>query len=189
MIVGVAAIPIIVIVLPLILIVVLKSRRRKKRHTTGLPSDRVGGGWSEVMSLATDLGAGVNSSGTRRETAVSLYSAFPTTQGTTALLAEKADAAIFGPGQPSEEDVATYWQQVEHSVQGMSGSVGFWKRQRAKFSPRSLLADAKARAQRKALSREQSKDSQGGHWAPGLAQDQGGDGIRSKLAQMMKKKS
>lgn len=189
MIVGVAAIPIIIIVLPLILIVVLKSRRRKKRHTTGLPTDRVGGGWSEVMSLATDLGASVNSSGTRRETAVSLYSAFPTTQGTTALLAEKADAAIFGPGQPSEEDVATYWQHVEHSVQGMSGSVGFWKRQRAKFSPRSLLADAKARAQSKALSREQSKDSPGGHWATGLAQDQGGDGIRSKLAQMMKKKS
>ncbi|MEV8143257.1 transglutaminaseTgpA domain-containing protein [Specibacter sp. NPDC078709] len=193
LIVGVAAIPILIIALPLILIVVLKTRRRKKRLTTGLPTDRVGGGWQEVMSLATDLGAGINSTGTRRETAVSLYSAFPATQGTTALLAERADAAIFGPGQPSEEEVATYWQHVDHSVQGMSGSVGFWKRQRAKFSPRSLLADAKARAQSRAFSKElskaeaQNKEQERSLMASDSDDGQGGAGMRSKLTKLMKK--
>ncbi len=153
MIVGVAAIPILIIALPLLLIALLKARRRKRRHGDGLPTDRVGGGWSEVISTATDLGAPIDGSGTRRETAVSLFNAFPESQGTTALLAERADAAIFGPGQPSEDDVAMYWENVDHSVNGMIGSVGFWKRQRAKFSPRSLLADAKARARDKQLER------------------------------------
>ncbi|MFB9166249.1 transglutaminase domain-containing protein [Arthrobacter psychrochitiniphilus] len=184
---GVAAIPLLIIALPLILIVVLKSRRRKKRLTTGLPTDRVGGGWSEVLSLATDLGAGPEPSGTRRESAAALYGAFPATAGTTALLAERADAAIFGPGQPSEEEVATYWQNVEHSAQGMTGSVGFWKRQRAKFSPRSLLADARLRAQERARTKAQSKEADRGLWGGESGDDQGRAGIRAKLAQMMKK--
>lgn len=148
---GLAAIPLLVIAVPLILILLLKARRRKKRHTRGLPADRVSGGWSEVMSLATDLGAGLDVKGTRRETALSLYSAFPQSQETTTVLAERADAAIFGPGQPSEEEVATYWQKVDHSLKGMSGSVGFFKRLRAKFSPRSLVLDAKARAAQKRI--------------------------------------
>ncbi len=148
MILGVAAIPVLAIAIPLALIVVLKTRRRKKRFTTGLPADRVSGGWSEVVSLATDLGAGQRANGTRRETAAALCGEFPQSRGTTAVLAERADAAIFGPGQPSEEEVADYWVHVDHSVRGMKGSVGFFKRQRAKFSPRSLLVEATARLKR-----------------------------------------
>ncbi|MDJ0317094.1 transglutaminase-like domain-containing protein [Arthrobacter antibioticus] len=185
MILGVAAIPIIIIALPLVLIVVLKTRRRKKRHSTGLPTDRVGGGWSEVLSLATDLGAEVGGNGTRRESAASLSSAFPASQASTALLAERADAAIFGPGQPSEEEVATYWQNVDHSVNGMTGSVGFWKRQRAKFSPRSLLAEAKVRAGKKA--RQRGLRSSEAANSSGVANSQGGAEKRSKLARFLKK--
>lgn len=176
---GVGAIPILVIAAPLVLILVLKSRRRKRRHTAGLPTDRVGGGWSEVLSLATDLGAGVDVNGTRRESATALQGAFPASQGTTAVLAERADAAIFGPGQPSEEDVATYWQQVDESVGGMKSSVGFWKRQRAKFSPRSLLVDAKARARRNAADRSRASGDPVNHLA--------GPVQPSRLAQMMNK--
>ncbi|WP_269939442.1 transglutaminaseTgpA domain-containing protein [Arthrobacter sp. HY1533] len=179
MIVGVAAIPILVIAIPLILVVVLKARRRKRRLTAGQPTDRVGGGWSEVISLATDLGAGIDTNGTRRESAVALYGAFPESQATTALLAERADAAIFGPGQPTEEEVAFYWQHVEHSVTGMTGSVGFWKRQRAKFSPRSLLADAKAHARDKARGRSLR--------AGGEDNGQGGARMRSLLEKFKKK--
>ena len=146
MILGVAAIPVLAIALPLLLIVALKARRRKRRQTQGLPTDRMGGGWSEVLSHATDLGAPVDRAGTRRETAASLDGSFPAVQGSTALLAERADAAIFGPGQPSEGEVASYWENVEESLNGMTGSVGFWKRQRARFSPRSLLVEAKRRA-------------------------------------------
>ncbi|MFC8302224.1 transglutaminase family protein [Specibacter sp. NPDC057265] len=146
LIIGVAAIPILILALPLVLVAVLKARRRKRRLTEGEPADRVSGGWQEVLSLATDLGAQYPQGGTRREAAVSLYGAFPATQANTALLAERADAAVFGPGQPAEEEVELYWKHVDRSVTGMGESVGFWKRQRARFSPRSLLADAKARA-------------------------------------------
>ncbi|WP_239437318.1 transglutaminase domain-containing protein [Arthrobacter alpinus] len=192
---GVAAIPILIIAVPLLLIVLLKARRRKRRLSDGLPTDRVGGGWSEVISTATDLGAPLDGTGTRRETAVSLYSAFPESQGTTALLAERADAAIFGPGQPSEAEVAMYWENVEHSVEGMIGSVGFWKRQRAKFSPRSLLADAKARARKNSLERSlrAAQAGQGaasnGNTAFMSSEVNGQEGAekRSLLARLMKK--
>ncbi|MHA7306144.1 transglutaminase-like domain-containing protein [Arthrobacter sp. TMN-49] len=179
MILGVAAIPLLIIALPLAVIVALKAKRRKKRLTLGLPTDRVNGGWSEVMSHATDLGAALERSGTRRESAASLNSAFPANQASTALLAERADAAIFGPGQPTEAEVATYWQTVEHSLKGMTGSVGFWKQQRAKFSPRSLLTEAQARARRKTVSRG----------AVGQAQSLRSRGVAlgSKLSQLFKK--
>lgn len=169
LIVGVVAIPLLVLALPLLLIAALKARRRKKRHTTGMPADRVGGGWAEVMNLATDLGASLDASGTRRESAVSLYEAFPASQQTTALLAERADAAIFGPGQPSEEEVSTYWQHVQESATSMTGSVGFWKRQRARFSPRSLLSEAKAKAKANSVERSLRVDEQssaaGARWS------------------------
>jgi len=145
---GVAAIPVVVIALPLLLILLLKGRRRKRRLGEGLPAQRVGGGWSEVVSMATDLGTTVERNGTRRETAMALNGAFPESRAGTEVLAARADAAIFGPGQPSEEEVEQYWQHVDASVKGMFGSVGFWKRQRAKFSVRSLLVDARAKAAR-----------------------------------------
>lgn len=141
---GVALIPVAVIALPLLLIALLKSRRRKARFTTGNPSQRVGGGWSEVLSLATDLGAGVDGRATRRETSVVLGEAFPASKGTTTLLAHRADAAIFGAGEPSEDQVRQYWEIVDGSLKEMTGTMGFWRRQQARFSPRSLLAEGRA---------------------------------------------
>ncbi|MET4096023.1 hypothetical protein ABIB51_002971 [Arthrobacter sp. UYCu712] len=140
---GIALIPVGILALPLLLIALLKSRRRKTRLTEGHPAQRVGGGWNEVLSLATDLGAGVDHRATRRESAVVLADAFPGTQGTTTLLAQRADAAIFGAGQPSEDQVRTYWEIVDGSLTEMTGTLGYWGRQRARFSPRSLLADGR----------------------------------------------
>ncbi|HSL35898.1 MAG TPA: transglutaminase domain-containing protein, partial [Arthrobacter sp.] len=142
--VGLALIPIAILALPLLLIALLKSRRRKARFSEGPPAQRVGGGWNEVVSLATDLGAGVDSRATRRESAVVLAGAFPAAGGTTTLLAHRADAAIFGAGQPSEDQVRQYWETVDGSLKEMTGTLGFWGRQRARFSPRSLLADGRA---------------------------------------------
>jgi hypothetical protein len=129
--------------LPLLLIALLKSRRRKSRFSEGHPAQRVGGGWSEVVSLATDMGAAVDSRATRRESAAVLAEAFPAAGGTTTLLARRADASIFGAGQPSEEEVREYWTIVDSSLQEMTSTAGFWRRQQARFSPRSLLADAR----------------------------------------------
>lgn len=140
---GIVSIPLAVFLIPLLVIAALKTRRRKFRLQAGQPADRVSGGWAEVISAATDLGAGVDLKATRRETAGTLVDAFPESQGTTVALAARADASIFGPGQPSDTEVSAYWADVDTSVKDMLASVGFWKRQRARFSPRSLLSDAR----------------------------------------------
>ncbi|UZX02435.1 transglutaminase domain-containing protein [Arthrobacter sp. CDRTa11] len=140
---GIALIPLSILALPLLLIALLKSRRRKARFSAGHPAERVGGGWNEVVSLATDMGAGINTRSTRRESAAVVADAFPTSASTTTMLAHRADASIFGAGQPSEEEVRQYWTIVDGSLKEMTGTVGFWRRQQARFSPRSLLADGR----------------------------------------------
>lgn len=140
---GIALIPIAILALPLLLIALLKSRRRKARFTEGHPAQRVGGGWNEVLSLATDMGAGIDTRSTRRESAAVVADAFPASGQTTTMLAHRADASIFGAGQPSEEEVRAYWEIVDGSLKEMTGTVGFWRRQQARFSPRSLLADGR----------------------------------------------
>ncbi|MCU1433979.1 MAG: transglutaminase [Pseudarthrobacter sp.] len=141
---GVALIPLAILALPLLLIALLKSRRRKARFSEGHPAQRVGGGWNEVLSLATDMGAGIDARSTRRESAAVVAEAFPGTGQTTTMLAHRADASIFGAGQPTEEEVREYWSIVDGSLKEITGTVGFWRRQRARFSPRSLLADGRA---------------------------------------------
>lgn len=144
-IIGIALIPVVVLLVPLLIIALLKRKRRKRREYEGMPAQRVGGGWSELVSLATDLGAETNPRATRRESARELGAAFPGSSESTTLLAARADAGIFAAGDPSEEEVRDYWRDVRSSLDGMAGSVGFWKRQRARFSPRSLLRDARSR--------------------------------------------
>ena len=141
---GIALIPLSVFALPLLLVALLKSRRRKSRFADGHPAQRVGGGWSEVLSLATDMGAAVDMRSTRRESAEVLAGAFPAAAGTTTMLARRADASIFGAGQPTEDEVREYWEAVDGSLQEMTADIGFWRRQQARFSPRSLLADARS---------------------------------------------
>jgi hypothetical protein len=96
-----------------------------------------------VVSLATDMGAAVDTRSTRRESAAVLAEAFPASGGTTTMLARRADASIFGAGQPSEDEVREYWTIVDGSLKEMTSTVGFWRRQQARFSPRSLLSDAR----------------------------------------------
>ncbi|TKV28022.1 transglutaminase domain-containing protein [Arthrobacter sp. NamB2] len=144
-IIGAVLIPVVILLVPLLIIALLKRKRRKRREYEGMPAERVGGGWSELVSLATDLGAETNPRATRRESARDLGAAFPQSREATTLLASRADAGIFAAGDPSEEEVRDYWRDVRTSLEGMAGSVGFWKRQRARFSPRSLLRDADGR--------------------------------------------
>jgi hypothetical protein len=86
----------------------------------------------------------VDTRATRREAAAVVAEAFPATGATTTLLAHRADASIFGAGQPTEDEVREYWDVVDGSLKEMTGTLGFWQRQRARFSPRSLLAEARA---------------------------------------------
>jgi len=135
---GLGLIPVAVLLLPLMLIAWLKLRRRKQRATDGSAADRIGGGWSEVMSAATDLGAVVPAGATRRESAATLAEAFPAGGTATLTLARRADEAIFAAGDPSDEEVQAFWADVDSSLKELSGSLTFWQRQRARFSLRSL---------------------------------------------------
>lgn len=84
---------------------------------------------------------------------------FPHEAGnTTTVLAHRADAAVFGAYQPSESEVKEYWEIVDSSLTDITGSVGFWKRQQARFSPRSLLSDGRAALRR----RKQDPSNPGG---------------------------
>ncbi|MFJ3957562.1 transglutaminaseTgpA domain-containing protein [Arthrobacter sp. NPDC090010] len=140
---GLIALPLAILALPLILVAFLKSRRRKKRSTEGAPAQRFSGGWSEVVSLATDLGTPVDPRATRKETSSVVGEAFPSAASGTVMLARRADAAVFGAGQPGEEDVKAYWASVDESLAGLTKDLGFWRRQRARFSPRSLLVETR----------------------------------------------
>jgi hypothetical protein len=179
--VGVAMIPLAVLLIPLLLIGWLKLRRRKRRASEGLPSTRVSGGWSEVVSLALDMGAPATPRATRREHAAELAEAFPSASGTTTLLARRADAAVFGHGEPTEVQVRQYWETVDKSLQEMAAGAGFWKRQRARYSLRSLLADVRSRMGRRRAAAPGMLRAGGGEpprkvESPGRQQHEGVDG-------------
>jgi Transglutaminase-like superfamily/TgpA N-terminal domain len=142
---GLAALPVAAVALPLMLIAMLKARRRKRRSSQGTTASRIGGGWNEVLSAATDLGLGINPRQTRKETAHAVEAAFPVASTTTAQLARRADASIFGAGTPSEEEVRDYWGAVDAALHEMRQPLGFWQRQRARFSPRSLITETGSR--------------------------------------------
>ena len=80
----------------------------------------------------------------RSEDAAVLGKSFPAEAESTSALARRADAGIFGPGDPAEAEVQAYWSDVEKLRAQLAGSVGFWQRQRARYSLRSLRADRRA---------------------------------------------
>ncbi|MEH0110233.1 transglutaminase domain-containing protein [Tersicoccus sp. MR15.9] len=144
-------IPLVVILTPLLVIAGLKSRRYRRRRRLGAPVQRISGGWSEVLSLAADLGTRVPSGATRREHAATVAGAFPYAAGGTTTLARRADAAVFGGAEPTEEQITHYWDSVDASLAGIRGSVSRGRRWRSRFSLRSLRADrAERRARRRA---------------------------------------
>ncbi|MER2133534.1 MAG: transglutaminase-like domain-containing protein [Arthrobacter sp.] len=140
---GLASLPLVVLFGPLLAILLLKRRLRKRRRTAGGTAQRVAGGWREVLGAAADLGVAVSGRRTRREDAAALGRAFPGGAAATAALARRADAGIFGPGDPSEEEVRGYWEDVESVRSSLTGTAGFWQRQRARYSLRSLRLETR----------------------------------------------
>ncbi len=70
-------------------------------------------------------------------------------------LAAGADAMVFGPGEPTPQQVDAYWAQVDAAVRAMHAAVPGGQRLRARYSMRSLRARRKAdRAARREARRE-----------------------------------
>ena len=129
-------IPLAVLLAPVLLILALKARRRLVRRTAGRPSDRVAGGWREVLDAATDLGAAVPQGATRREAAGVLVATLEAPE--TVPLAHRADATVFGAAEPTAQEVEAYWVEVEALLGGLHARVPRRQRWRARLSLRSL---------------------------------------------------
>ncbi|WP_382309267.1 transglutaminase domain-containing protein [Herbiconiux sp. UC225_62] len=123
---------------PLLTIVLLKLRRRNKRRRAERAADRVSGGWDEIVDRAGDLGTPVPVGATRRVTAATLAEAYPETP--VLAVATQADTSVFGPGDPSDDDVEQYWTEVDVIVKNMARSRSWWKRFAAAWSLRSFFS-------------------------------------------------
>ncbi|MGD8166545.1 transglutaminaseTgpA domain-containing protein [Herbiconiux sp. P16] len=136
---------------PVLLVTALKARRRGGRRTAPAPVDRLSGGWDEIVDRARELGTPMTPGVTRRETAVALATAYPSTPVIAA--ATTADTGVFGPGEPSDSQIEAFWAEVETIVAGMTGSRSWWQRLRSRLSLRSFFA----RRSERAAARQQSR--------------------------------
>ncbi|WP_235201471.1 transglutaminase-like domain-containing protein [Microbacterium sp. CH12i] len=122
---------------PFIVIGAWKASRRRSRRSAERTADRISGGWDELTDRAVDYGARLEPGATRGEEAALVASSLSVPVVTT--LAEKADADVFGPSDPTQEEVDAFWKQVDEIVVGLGSNVGFWKRMKARLSVRSLM--------------------------------------------------
>ena len=129
-------VPLLLLVGPFIVIAALKARRWRRRRSTGPPDARLAGGWAELSDRVLDLGIPAGVGATRREAAATydteLHSA------STVGLARRADAGVFAPESPSQEEIEAYWADVATAVHDAGRGVSFRRRLRARFSLRSL---------------------------------------------------
>lgn len=122
---------------PFILIGAWKAARRRTRRNAARTADRISGGWDELADRAVDYGARIPSGGTRAEEAASLAATLTVPKVTT--LAQRADAEVFGPTEPTPEEVEAFWSEVDAIVGDLGKDAGFWKRLKARLNLRSLL--------------------------------------------------
>lgn len=128
---GFGATPIVLALLTCLSIVVLKRRRSRRRRRTGAPHERIANGWREVTDLALDRGTPVPATTTRREAAAFV--------GADAVaLAVRADAAVWGGGEPPDEVVEQYWADLVATLKAMRSELGPLERLKCRVSVRSL---------------------------------------------------
>lgn len=130
------ALGVVAVTSPLWLLLLVKLVRRRRRRRATDPVVRLGGGWREVADRARDLGVRLPVSNTRRENGVVLAERFPDAEPLA--LATRADAHVFGPGTPSDEEVAAYWSDVDTALTRMRQTAPWWRRPLAALSPASI---------------------------------------------------
>lgn len=122
---------------PFIVIGAWKASKRRSRRAAARTADRISGGWDELTDRAVDYGARLTPGGTRPEEAAAVVATLAVPR--VADLAQRADADVFGPTDPTPEDVEAFWSEVDAIVGGLGEDAGFWKRTKARLSLRSLL--------------------------------------------------
>ncbi|MBN9215268.1 MULTISPECIES: transglutaminase-like domain-containing protein [unclassified Microbacterium] len=144
---------------PFIVMGIVKGARRARRRGAARTADRISGGWDELVDSAVDLRAPVVAGATRAESAAVVGAAFD--QPRIATLATRADVEVYGPDDPSAEDVEAFWREVDDIVGGMRGSTTLWQRMRARLSLRSLRRAAASRRAARAVDAAASADATG----------------------------
>ncbi|MBX9246281.1 hypothetical protein ICW40_15895, partial [Actinotalea ferrariae] len=79
--------------------------------------------------------------------------------GPVAGLAAGADAMVFGPGEPTPEQVEAYWAQVDATVRAMHAAVPGGQRLRARYSTASLRARRRAERAERSGRREARREA------------------------------
>ncbi len=97
---------------PFIVIGAWKAARRRSRRTAARTADRISGGWDELTDRAVDYGARLTPGGTRPEEAA-VGGRHPRRPAASTELADRADADVFGPTDPTPEDVEAFWSEVD----------------------------------------------------------------------------
>lgn len=116
------------------LVPALKWWRRRRRRRAARPSDRVSGGWEELLDTARDLGTAVPGGLTRPAQAQWLEPA--TGAGA---LAARADVLVFDPEPPDDAEAERFWAQVEAERARLAAARSPARRLRALLSPTSLV--------------------------------------------------
>jgi hypothetical protein len=135
---GIGAGVVAVVAFPFVLIGALKTNRRRRRIGAERPADRISGGWDELRDRALDYGTPLRPGALRSEDAATMSATLAAPA--VGVLAQHADAQVWGPAEPSDEDVAAFWGHVDGIVGEIDRSHGFWRRLRARINIRSLLA-------------------------------------------------
>jgi len=114
-----------------------RARRRRRRREAEFAPDQVSGGWAEIIDAATDSGVVVPAVSTRRENGALLSALYPDLAMTQ--LAARADQAVFNLGEPSADEVAAYWADVETARTRVAAQARFGKKVRRFFAPPSVV--------------------------------------------------
>ncbi|MFE2770949.1 transglutaminase-like domain-containing protein [Microbacterium resistens] len=130
-----------ILLAPFIVIGAWKAARRRKRRTAEAAADRISGGWDELADRAVDYGARIPAGATRAEEAE--HVAHSLTLPAATVLADQADASVFGPTDPTPEDIDAFWGEVDEIVGGMGKQAGLRRRLAARLSLRSLLGGSR----------------------------------------------
>ncbi len=147
--------PLVVVLVPLLVIAAAKRRRRRRRRSAGDGASRVAGGWDEVLDHARDLHRAAPPYATRREIAVGFAEVFAAADdhrrrgsdveglsigGAMATLASRADALVFGRGEPAVAEVESFWVRVDAVTAAMRTAAPRRDRWSARWSTASLRA-------------------------------------------------
>lgn len=138
--------PLVTLVIPPLVLVGAKVRRRRLRRRAPSVVRRYSGAWAELVDRARDLGQSPAVTATRSEQAEQLVIAFPRSAEADPIgLAKAADAAVFGPEQPSAPAAEAYWVHIENLERALRKSVGTRRWARGLLSMRSFRHFTQAR--------------------------------------------